>query len=369
MRGSAGRRNILLILTDDHAASTIGAYGSIVNTTPRIDEIAAAGWRFDRCFVANSEPHPRHADRYVDPIPRPRSFFDDYATRSASVRRTTMRVADHLASEDLKQDPPEGLPYDEAAGWKYQRMREDYLRSVASVDEGVGRMIDRLRERGEFDDTLLLYTSDQGFFLGEHGWFDKRLVYEEALRMPLLLCCPRRLDGGRVFDGMVTNVDWARTILAAAGVEPHPRMPGRSFWPDLLGAPEPPPAEGSTTATGSTTTRATTRRPTTATARSGTSSSTSTTTGSACRAPATGATRRSGSSTTRRRTPTRCGTWRTTRRARPCGPTSRSRCGASRRDSATGRIRRNRFRPAHGIAGRSRNEGERSRHEPQQRSR
>jgi arylsulfatase A-like enzyme len=190
------------------------------------------------------EPHPKYADRYRDPIPVPATFDDDYATRSASVRRSTMRIADHITSEDLKEDPPQGLPYDEAARWKYQRVLEDYLRCVASVDESVGRVTDALRARGELDDTMLLYASDQGFFLGEHGWFDKRLMYEESLRMPLLLSYPRRLAAGRVFEGMVTNVDWARTILDAAEVPAHPRMQGRSFWPDLLGRAAEPPAEG-----------------------------------------------------------------------------------------------------------------------------
>src|SRR5690606_36516748 len=92
-----------------------------------------------------------------------------------------------------------------------------------------------LRDRGELDDTLLVYSSDQGFFLGDHGWFEKRFMYEESSRMPLLLSYPRRLPAGQVHAGIVTNVDWARTILDAAGVEAHPRMQGRSFWGDLAG--------------------------------------------------------------------------------------------------------------------------------------
>ena len=370
---SARRRpNIVMILTDDHAAHSIGAYGSVVNETPRIDELAEAGVRLDRCYVTNSlcspsrasiltgtyshvngvttlftpidasqptfvsqlkaagyrtaivgkwhmgegapsnprgfdywdvlinqgeyfdprflskdgvrrvegyatdvitdlaldwadgldgdepwclliwhkaphrswEPDEKHQDMYADPIPVPGTFWDDYSTRSASARRALMRIVDYLNKEDLKVDPPEGLSYEELALWKYQRYMQDYLRCVASVDDNVGRVIDWLRARGEFDDTLMMYSSDQGFFLGEHGWFDKRFMYEESLRMPLVMSYPNGLPAGTAHDGIVTNVDFAKTILEVAGVAPHDRMQGRSFWGDLHGAPTTPPAEG-----------------------------------------------------------------------------------------------------------------------------
>jgi arylsulfatase A-like enzyme len=108
----------------------------------------------------------------------------------------------------------------------------------------VGRLVGRLDELEVLDDTLLVYTSDQGFFLGDHGWFDKRFMYEESLLMPLVMSYPRAVAPGQVHDGIVTNVDFARTLLEAAGVPPHPRMQGRSFWPDVTGAPaaEPPAA-------------------------------------------------------------------------------------------------------------------------------
>ena len=91
---------------------------------------------------------------------------------------------------------------------------------------------------------MLMYASDQGFFLGDHGWFDKRLMFEESLRMPFLLSYPRRVAAGQRFDGIITNVDMAQTILDAAGVEHHPRMQGRSFWPDLVQQQSLPPVEG-----------------------------------------------------------------------------------------------------------------------------
>ncbi len=370
------RPNIVMILTDDHAAHAISAYGSVVNTTPRIDEIGDLGVRFQNCFATNSlcspsrasiltgtyshvngvttlvtpidasqptfisqlratgyrtamvgkwhmghggdhdpknfdywdvltgsagqgeywnpeftsaegtrivegyatniitdlatgwveslegddpwcvliyhkaphrawEPDTKHADMYSDPIPVPATFTDDYKTRTSSARRAAMRIAEHLNEEDLKVAPPEGLSYEEMTLWKYQRYMEDYLRCVASVDDNVGEVIDWLRERGEFDDTMLMYTSDQGFFLGDHGWFDKRFMYEESLRMPLVISYPNVIPAGRVHDAITTNVDFAQTILDAAGVEHLPRMQGRSFWPDLTGGENPlPPAEG-----------------------------------------------------------------------------------------------------------------------------
>jgi arylsulfatase A-like enzyme len=94
---------------------------------------------------------------------------------------------------------------------------------------------DGLRERGDFDDTLLMYASDQGFFLGEHGWFDKRFMYEESLRMPLVVSYPRAIPAGQVHTGIVTNVDLAQTILDAAGVPSHPRRRSRrTMRVDLL---------------------------------------------------------------------------------------------------------------------------------------
>ncbi|WP_067495269.1 sulfatase [Actinoplanes sp. TFC3] len=366
------RPNIVMILTDDHAAHAISAYGSVVNATPRIDEIASLGRRFDNCFATNSlcspsrasiltgtyshvngvttlvtpidasqptfvsqlkaagyrtamvgkwhmgdgeghnpqhfdywdvlieqgeyhdpallsaaglrtvpgyttdvltdlalewvesldgddpwcvliyhkaphrpwVPHPRHAHLFTEPIPVPGTFDDDYATRTSSARRAAMRIAEHLNAEDLKVDPPPGLDYEAEALWKYQRFMQDYLRCVQAVDENVGRVTDFLRDRGDFADTLLMYASDQGFFLGDHGWFDKRFMYEESLRMPLVLSYPRRLPPGEPFTGIVTNVDWAQTILDVAGVASHPRMQGRTFWPDLLGTPQQPSATG-----------------------------------------------------------------------------------------------------------------------------
>ncbi|MDN5854405.1 MAG: DUF4976 domain-containing protein, partial [Actinomycetia bacterium] len=179
---------------------------------------------------------------YSDPIPVPSTFGDDHATRTASSRRALMRIAEHLSIEDLKVAPPDGLTYEEEALWKYQRYMEDYLRCVASVDDNVGRVTDWLRGRGEFDDTLLVYSSDQGFFLGDHGWFDKRMMLEESIRMPFVLSYPQTVEPDQVHDGIVTNVDVAQTILDFADAEHHPRMQGRSFHGDIASGVDPLPA-------------------------------------------------------------------------------------------------------------------------------
>ncbi|MEM9203555.1 MAG: sulfatase [Actinomycetota bacterium] len=371
------RPNLVFVLTDDHAAHAISAYGSVVNATPRIDEIGELGVRLDNCFVTNSlctpsraailtgtyshvngvyslftpfeasqptfisllrdagyrtamfgkwhmghgaghdpqgfdqwdvlpgqgdywnplfinadgrrriegyatdiitdlaidwadglraeepdddrpwamlvwhkaphrswEPKPEHQALYDEPIPVPSTFWDDYSTRTASIRRVAMRVADDLNTDDLKETPPADLSYEQQALWKYQRYLRDYLACVHSVDENVGRLIDWLRKRGDFDDTMLIYSSDQGFFLGDHGWFDKRLMFEESLRMPLLVSYPAAIEAGQVFDGIVSNVDMAQTILDAARVEPDDRMQGRSFFPELTGGSHESTVEG-----------------------------------------------------------------------------------------------------------------------------
>ncbi|PPL19663.1 sulfatase family protein [Microterricola pindariensis] len=373
MKTPRKRPNIVLILTDDHAAHAISAYGSVVNQTPRIDEIAALGRRIDHCYCTNAlctpsrasiltgthshvngvttldtpidasqttfvsllkaqgyrtgivgkwhmgegeghdpqdfdywavlreqgeyfnpqilsadgvriepgyatdiitdlsidwvnslegeepwcllihhkaphrswEPDEKHQGMYAGQrIPVPATFDDDYAGRSSAAKHATMRVAEYLTMKDLKVAPPEGLTPEELALWKYQRYMEDYLACVASVDDNVGRVTDWLRERGDFDDTLLMYTSDQGFFLGDHGWFDKRFMYEESILMPLVLSYPNAIEPGVPLEQMVTNVDFAQTILEAAGVEPAERMQGVSFWPQLTHSPDAPTRDG-----------------------------------------------------------------------------------------------------------------------------
>jgi arylsulfatase A-like enzyme len=185
-------------------------------------------------------PDARHADMYEkDDIPEPDTFKDDYANRSKAAAEAEMRVNRDLTPTDLKQEPPPGLEGDALAHWKYERYIKDYLRVVASVDDNVGRLLDFLDKEGLAENTLVVYTSDQGFFLGDHGWFDKRFMYDESLRMPFVARFPGVIAPGTVNRDMALNVDFAPTFLDLAGVKAPGDMQGRSFLPVLRG--ETPP--------------------------------------------------------------------------------------------------------------------------------
>jgi arylsulfatase A-like enzyme len=350
--------NILFILSDDHAAHALSAYGSRINQTPNLDRIARDGMLFTRCFVNNSictpsraailtgkyshkngvtvfnrfdgsQPHlakylqqagyqtamvgkwhlfsdPTGFDYwnvlpgqglYNDPVmiemgrtnklkgyvsdliadisiewlkkrdpsrpfclmsqpkaphrewtppakytnlfadvelPLPTTFDDDYRGRSRALSEATMRM-EHLRRTDLKADVPAGLSSEAEKRWRYQRYIKDYLRCVASMDENVGRLLDYLDQSGLATNTIVIYTSDQGFFLGDHGWFDKRFMYEESLRMPLLVRWPGHIKPGTKNDAMVMNIDFAPTLLEATGVAVPEDMQGRSFLAALEG--------------------------------------------------------------------------------------------------------------------------------------
>ena len=146
-----------------------------------------------------------------------------------------MRIDRDMTLTDLKQPTPQGLTAEEEKKWKYQRYIKDYLRCVASIDDNVGRLLDYLEEEGLAENTIVVYTSDQGFFLGDHGWYDKRFMYEESLRMPLLIRYPQAVDAGSVNDQMVLNVDFTPTLLAYAGVEIPAHFQGSSFRSLLAG--------------------------------------------------------------------------------------------------------------------------------------
>jgi arylsulfatase A-like enzyme len=140
---------------------------------------------------------------------------------------------------DLKAPVPAGLTPAQEKNWKYQRYIKDYLRCVASIDDNVGRMLDFLDAEGLAQDTVVIYTSDQGFFLGDHGWFDKRFMYEESLRMPFIMRYPREIGPGGVCRDMVLNVDFAPLFLDWAGVAKPAAFQGESFRPLLCGATPP----------------------------------------------------------------------------------------------------------------------------------
>ncbi|MGG1519714.1 sulfatase [Paenibacillus oryzisoli] len=356
---AAKRPNIIYIMSDDHAAHAISAYGSRINKTPNIDRIAEEGMRFDNCFCTNSicapsraviltgkynhlcgvqtlkenfdsrqptvpkmlqeggyqtaligkwhlghggisdptgfdywnvfieqgeyhnpdmiemgekktftgyatdlvadfsidwmnkrnkeqpfflmchhkaphrpwEPDEKHKHMYEnEEIPEPETFYDDYENRSEAASVATMRI-DDLKERDTKGKPPEGLAPQEVKQWKYQRYIKDYLRCIASVDDNVGRILDYLDEEGIAEDTIVIYTSDQGFFLGDHGWYDKRFMYEESLRMPFLVRYPRGIRPSSINNDMILNLDFAETFLDYAELPVPNDMQGRSLRP------------------------------------------------------------------------------------------------------------------------------------------
>ena len=117
----------------------------------------------------------------------------------------------------------------ELALWKFNRYIKDYLRCIKSVDDGVGEVLDYLDKNGLAENTIVVYTSDQGFYLGEHGWFDKRFMYEESFRTPLLIRYPKEIKSGSVIDKLIQNLDFAPTFLDFAGVDIPGEIQGESF--------------------------------------------------------------------------------------------------------------------------------------------
>jgi arylsulfatase A-like enzyme len=386
----AARPNILYIMSDDHAAHAISAYGSRVNQTPNLDRLAASGMRFTRCFCVNSicspsratiltgkyshlngvptfnrfdgaqptvakylqqagyytgmvgkwhlgsdptgfdhweilpgqgvyfdptfiNPAGRHqikgyvtdaitdlsidflknrpkdkpfflmchhkaphrpwqpAEKYravfaVKHIPEPKTLRDDYATRTDAIRECTQKVFYDLTRGDLKLTPPaelrgrardqwldvkptevelevngqkQVLTGEALKDWKYQRYMQDYLACVQSVDDNVGRLLDWLEQNGLSSNTVVIYTSDQGFFLGDHGLYDKRFMYEASVTMPFIVRWPGVTQSGSVQELMAINPDFAPTFMDMAGLPAPADMQGVSLVPLLKG--EKPP--------------------------------------------------------------------------------------------------------------------------------
>ena len=380
------RPNILYIMSDDHAAHAISAYGSRVNKTPNLDRLAKEGIRFDRCFAVNSICTPSRAtiltgkyshmngvpvfnrfdgsqptapkylqaagyytgmigkwhlgsdptgfDKwiilpgqgvYFDPeflvpegrtqlkgyvtdvitdlaldflknrpkdkpfflmchhkaphrhwqpdathqamfagksIPEPTTLRDNYDGRTDALHENQQRVFYDLTRRDLKLEPPADLQGrareqwlnvkptevelvvdgkktvltgETLNAWKYQRYMQDYLACVQAIDDNVGRLLDWLDANGLRENTIVIYTSDQGFFLGDHGLYDKRFMYEPSIRMPFLVRWPGLSKPGSVQDAMVINTDFAPTFLEAASLPVPNDMQGRSLAPLIKG--------------------------------------------------------------------------------------------------------------------------------------
>lgn len=206
------------------------------------------------------QPATRHQEMFRGrTVPEPETLWDDYATRPTALPQNRQTIAHDLTRWDLKMVPPEGLVgparqrwFDECpmevevdgklltgrelVQWKYQRYMQDYLACVQGVDDSVGRLLDYLEAEGLAANTIVIYTSDNGWYLGDLGLYDKRLMYEPGLRVPLLVRGPG-VPQGSVPQAMVANIDLAPTFLELAGLPPSPVMQGRSLVPCWRGEP------------------------------------------------------------------------------------------------------------------------------------
>ena len=168
-------------------------------------------------------------DSYRDDIPEPATFHDDYQNRATAAAVATERVALMHQKNHVPDPVPDGLDLAAQKAWNYQSFIKNYLRCVAAIDDNVGHLLDYLDEAGLAEDTIVIYTADHGFFLGDHGWYDKRFMYEQSIRIPFLIRYPRAIAPGTVSDKMVLNVDFAPTLLDYAGLPIPDDMQGRSI--------------------------------------------------------------------------------------------------------------------------------------------
>lgn len=224
----------------------------------------------------NWAPHPRHFSMFPSDVAEPDTLFDDYEGRSELLKENEMSIRDHFHwGHDMKFKDPNPFPEffagkhgngeyqrmneqqrrdwdahyepenqefirqmnagelsdDDIVRWKYQRYIKDYLRCIAAVDDGIGELLDYLDESGLADNTIVIYSSDQGFYLGEHGWYDKRWMFEESLRMPFVIRWPGKIAGGTRSRALIQNIDYAPTFLDIAGAETPAAIQGRSLLP------------------------------------------------------------------------------------------------------------------------------------------
>lgn len=205
-------------------------------------------------------PALRHLDADKDRVyDEPSTLFDDYAGRGLAERDQDMTIAKTMTDRDVKLVAPQSLNAEQLKAWnayyeprnaryraanpqgkdlirwRYQRYMHDYLATLRSVDESVGRILEYLDREGLAENTIVVYASDQGFYLGEHGWFDKRWIFEESVRTPLLVRWPGVIKPGSVSKDIVSNLDFAETFLDAAGVAIPAEMQGRSLRPIMAG--------------------------------------------------------------------------------------------------------------------------------------
>ena len=233
-------------------------------------------------------PAERHLEEFTQrTFPEPATLFDDYSGRGRAAKEAEMNLLKHMnwsgdskiypavmrelgipgtsnwdtlafsrevgrltpaqlanwtrsydqVNADLKESYP-SMDDKEKMQWRYQRYMQDYLGTIRAVDENVGRVLDYLEANNLMENTLIVYTSDQGFYLGEHGWYDKRFVYDESFKTPLLVAWPGKIAPKSTSSTMVQNLDYAQTFLEAAGIPAPADMQGESLLPLLTGNSE-----------------------------------------------------------------------------------------------------------------------------------
>ncbi len=189
-------------------------------------------------------------------MPYPSTFNDTYAGREKTAGDTEMTMdfftrndMNLIAPDSIKNKGrwefygaargevvnPEGMSEEAARKWRYQTFIKDYLATVKSVDDNIGRVLDYLDENGMAENTMIVLTSDQGFYLGDHGFFDKRFIYEESLRMPFIVRYPKKVEAGSESESIIGNIDFAPTFLDIAGIETEEPIQGESFATILKG--------------------------------------------------------------------------------------------------------------------------------------
>ena len=199
------------------------------------------------------EPDHKYEKLWEDiEMPYPANFNDDYKGRELTAGDTEMTM-EHFSRKDMKLTPPadlkgkdkvkwnfygarndeivipEGMSFEEARKWRYQTYIKDYLACVKSVDDNIGRVLHYLDDNNLTENTVVVLTSDQGFYLGEHGFFDKRFIYEESIRMPFIVRYPKKVKAGTINEDIVANIDFAPTFLDLAGIQTKEKLQGKSF--------------------------------------------------------------------------------------------------------------------------------------------
>ena len=207
------------------------------------------------------EPDKKYEDLWENvEMPYPTTFNDDYKGRELTAGDTEMTM-DYFSRRDMKLETPKELQKDwrkrlswefygskpgeivkpkemsadEGKKWRYQKYIKDYLACVKSVDDNIGRVLNYLKQNNLEENTIVVLTSDQGFYLGDHGFFDKRFIYEESLRMPFIVKYPKKIKAGSVNDDIITNIDFAPTLIELADIKMTQKVQGESFKPILFG--------------------------------------------------------------------------------------------------------------------------------------